>query len=244
VAPPEDPAALGALNRALERRGIGWRFGALSATPAVSDSGPLLGRVAITKRYLLQPARASAAAGSVITAGGTPWLVRDGNVVLIGSRFDPSWTALPLGAGFMPFMDALVNRLARGQVASLAGSPGDPVLLPDLVSEVAQGDRRWTVEGGAGFRPPTPGGYYLLSGRDTVGGLAVALDPRESMLAPATESAVTGLWSGARLVSLADAAGAAFAGAGRASLQGPLLWLALALGLVEVGLASGIRRSS
>ena len=53
-----------------------------------------------------------------------------------------------------------------------------------------------------------------------------------------------GLWSGARLVSLANAAGAAFAGAGRASLQGPLLWLALALGLVEVGLASGIRRSS
>lgn len=244
VAPPEDPAALGALNRALERRGIGWRFGTLSATPAVSDSGPLLGRVAISKRYLLQPARASATAGTVITAGGTPWLVRDGNVVLIGSRFDPSWTGLPLGAGFMPFMDALVNRLARGQVATLSGSPGDPVLLPDLVTEVAQGDRRWRVEGGAGFRPPTPGGYYLLSGRDTVGGLAVALDPRESMLAPASEGAVTGLWSGARLVSLADAAGAAFAGAGRASLQGPLLWLALALGLVEVGLASGIRRSS
>lgn len=244
VAPPEDPAGLGALNRSLERRGIGWRFGALSATPAVSDSGPLLGRVAISRRYLLQPARASATAGTVITAGGTPWLVRDGNVVLIGSRFDPGWTGLPLVAGFMPFMDALVNRLARGQVATLAGSPGDPVLLPDLVTEVAQADRRWRVEGGAGFRPPTPGGYYLLSGRDTVGALAVALDPRESMLAPAPEGAVTGLWSGARLVSLADAAGAAFAGAGRASLQGPLLWLALALGLVEVGLASGIRRSS
>jgi hypothetical protein len=64
------------------------------------------------------------------------------------------------------------------------------------------------------------------------------------MLAPAPEGAVTELWSGARLVSLADAAGAAFAGVGRASLQGPLLWLALALGLVELGLASGIRRSS
>jgi len=244
VAPPADPAALGAVNRALERRGVGWRFGTLSATPAVSDSGPLLGRVAISRRYALVPARAGAATGTVITAGGTPWLVRDGTVVLIGSRFDPGWTGLPLGAGFMPFMDALVNRLARGQVATLQGSPGDPVLLPDLVTEVAQGEQRWRVEGGAGFRPPAPGGYYLLSGRDTVGALAVALDSRESLLEPASSNAVTGLWSGARLVSLAEAAGAAFAGAGRASLQGPLLWLALALGLAEVGLASGLRRSS
>jgi hypothetical protein len=244
VAPPEDPAHLGALNRALERRGIGWRFGGPVATPAVSDSGPLLGRVGIARRYALQPTRASATAGVVVTASGAPWLVRDGNVVLIGSRLDPAWTALPLLAGFMPFMDALVNRLARGQVATLAGAPGDPVLLPDLVTEVAQGDRRWRVEGGAAFRPPAPGGYYLLAGRDTVGALAVSLDPRESLLTPAAEGAVTGLWSGARLVSLADAAGAAFAGAGRASLQGPLLWLALVLGLVEVGLASGVRRSS
>ena len=244
VVPPADPAALGALNRALERRGIGWRFGTLVATPAMSDSGALVGRVAIARRYGLEPARASARAGVLASAGGAPWIVRDGSVVLAGSRFDPAWTALPLGAGFMPFMDALVNRLARGQVATLVGAPGDAVLLPDLVTEVVQGERRWRVEGGAAFRPPQPGGYYLVAGRDTVGALAVSLDPRESLLAPAPESAVTGLWSGARLVSLADAAGAAFAGAGRASLQGPLLWLALALGLVEVGLASGIRRSS
>jgi hypothetical protein len=244
VPPPEDPAALGALNRALERRGVGWRFGGLVATPSLSDSGPLLGRVAIARRYLLAPARASATAGVVATAGGAPWIVRDGNIVLSGSRFDPSWTALPLGAGFMPFMDALVNRLARGQVATLEAAPGDAVLLPDLVTEVAQGDRRWRVEGGGAFRPPAPGGYFLLAGRDTVGALAVSLDPRESLLAPALEATVTGLWPGARLISLADAAGAAFAGAGRASLQGPLLWLALTLGLVEVGLASGVRRSS
>jgi hypothetical protein len=244
VAPPADPAALGAVNRALERRGLGWRYGNLSETPTVTDSGPLLGRVAIGKRYLLQPARASATQGVLVTAGGTPWLVRDGNVLLIGSRFDPAWTALPLGAGFMPLMDAMVNRLARGQVASLTGTPGDPVLLPDLVTEVVLGDRRWRVEGGAAFRPPEPGAYFLLAGKDTVGGLAVALDPRESLLSPASDGAVTGLWPGSRVVPLADAAGAAFAGAGRASLQGPLLWLVLALGLIEVALASGVRRST
>jgi hypothetical protein len=34
VAPPADPAQLGALNRALERRGSSWRFGPLVAQPA------------------------------------------------------------------------------------------------------------------------------------------------------------------------------------------------------------------
>lgn len=244
VAPPADPAAVGALNRALERRGLGWRYGNLVETPAVSDSGPLLGRVAISRRYQLTPARASAATGALITAGGAPWVVRDGNMVLLGSRIDPAWTALPLGAGFLPLLDAMVNRFARGQVASLTGTPGDPVLLPDLVTEVAQGERRWRVEGGAAFRPPAPGGYFLLAGRDTVGALAVALDPRESLLSPAPRGTVTGLWPGARVVPLKDAAGAAFAGAGRASLAGPLLWLVLVLGCIEVALASGVRRST
>jgi len=244
VLPPEDPAALGAVNRALERRGLGWRFGAPVAATSVSDSGALVGRVAVTRRYRLEPVRASARAGVVATTAGEPWIVRDGDVVLLGSRLDPAWTALPLGAGFMPFMDALVNRLARGQTATLQGAVGDAVLLPDLVTEVAQGTRRWHAEGGAAFHPPAPGAYFLLAGRDTVGALAVNLDPRESLLAPAADGAPGDLWPGARVVSLRDAPGVAFAGAGRASLQGPLLWLALAFGLVEVGLASGLRRST
>ena len=120
-------------------------------------------------------------------------------------------------------------------------APGDPVLVPDLVTTVAQGDRRWTVEGGAAFRAPSPGVYYLLAGRDTVGGISVNIDPRESFLTPATDAEVTNLWPGSRVVSLMQAPAAAFAGAGRASLQGPLLWLALLLGFAELLLASGRR---
>ncbi|MEO8633929.1 MAG: VWA domain-containing protein [Gemmatimonadales bacterium] len=241
VMPPADPAQLGAMNRALERRDIGWRYGALIASPAMTDSGALVGREAVARRYLLEPRRASATSGVLATVGRMPWLVRSGDVVLLGSRLEPAWTGFPLRAGFLPFMDAVVNRLARGDLALQNAAPGDPVLVPDLVTGVTQGDRHWTVEGGAAFRAPSPGVYFLLSGRDTVGGISVNVDARESHLAVATGAQVTNLWPGSRVMSLTDAPAAAFAGAGRASLQGPLLWLALLLGLLELLLASGQR---
>jgi hypothetical protein len=245
--PPQDPAELGALNRALERRGVGWVFDRLSLTPSVTDSGGLIGRERIAKRYLLRSTRAggnavSAGRGVIVTVGGEPWLVRGGGVVLLGSRLDPEWTSLPLSASFMPFMDALVNRLARGEVALLTGAPGDAIPLPDLVSDVVSGEQRWSVEGGAAFRPPVAGIYYLLSGRDTVGSLSANVDSRESALEPAEESALHRLWPSARFVSARNAGAQAFAAVGRADLQGPLLWAAFGLAVAEVLLASGWRR--
>jgi hypothetical protein len=244
VMPPDDPAALGALNRALARRGAAWQYGALVAHPTVSDSNALVGRTQVLRRYALGPLRPSATEGIAATAGGAPWIVRTGDLVLLGSRLDPAWTTLPVSAGFMSFMDAVVNRLARGRLDLLQGAPGDAVPLPDQATEVVREEHRWQVEGGAGFRAPAPGIYFVLAGRDTVGGVSINPDPRESLLRPASDVAITSLWRGARVVGSREAPGAAFAGAGRASLQGPLLWLALALGLGEVALASGFRRSA
>jgi hypothetical protein len=241
VQPPEDPAAIGALNRALAARGVTWRYGAPLMEPATTDSGPLVGRVRVVHHYQLQSAQ-SGRTGVLATVNGAPWLVRSGDVVLLGSRLDPAWTDLPISAGFMPFMDALVNRLARGEVSLADGAPGDPVPLPDLVSEVRQGERDWRVEGGGVFRPTEPGAYYLLTGDDTVGAITANIDPRESLLAPATDAQARRLWKGARMVSLDDVADAVFAGAARSDLRGSLLWLAALLALVEMGLASLWRR--
>jgi hypothetical protein len=243
VQPPEDPAALGALNRALAARGVAWRYGALLLEPAATDSGTLVGRLRVLRRYQLQSGE-SGRTGVLATVNGAPWLVRSGNVVLLGSRLDPAWTDLPISAGFMPFMDALVNRLARGEVSLADGAPGDPVPLPDLVSEVRQGERDWRVEGGGVFRPTDPGAYYLLAGADTVGAITANIDPRESLLAPASDREATGLWRGARVVALTGAGEAAFGSAARGDLRGPLLWIALLLALAEVGLASLWRRQS
>lgn len=241
VEPPADPAAVGALNRALGRRGAGWRYGPLLADAERSDSGGLVGPHRVERRYTLESS-ASGRSGVLATIGGAPWIVRAGDLILLGSRLEPEWTDLPVSAGFVPFLDLLLNRVARGEVALLAGTPGDPVTLPDRVTEVRRDTTRWRAEGGGRFRAQASGVYWLLAGADTVGALAVNPDPRESRLQAPDDAAVRRLWSGAWVRPLAAAGDAAFTSAARRDLRGPLLWTALLLGMMEVGLASGGRR--
>lgn len=243
VFPPADPAELGALNRALGRRGVVWRFaGAVNAAER-SDSGALVGPVDVVRRYRLERPTAGET-GVLATIGGDPWIVRDAGVVLLGSRLDPEWTSLPLSAEFVPFVDALVNRVARGEIALRHGTPGGTVLLPDRVTEVHGDERRWTVEGGAPFRPPTAGLYYLVDGLDTIGVLATNTDVRESLLERVDDRAIRQLWHPARVIGPEQAGDVVFAAGARGDLRGPLLWLVLALALVEVGLASVRKRES
>lgn len=241
VLPPADPAQIGAVNRALAARGVSWRFGSLIAVPTTIDSSAMLGPVPVARRYELTAA-ASGETGVLLRVGGAPWLVRSGDVVLVGSRFDPSWTGLPLSAKFVPLVDALVNRVVRGEIAALTAAPGDPVPMPDRTERVAAPGRTVSVEGGSLFRPAGPGLHFLLAGQDTIGVVSVNPDPRESDLTRAEDRTVTSLWRGARVVPLEDAPDAAFTGASRGDLRKPFLWLALALGLVEAGLAAGRRR--
>jgi hypothetical protein len=243
VEPPTDIAELGSLNRALERRGVSWRFGGPVVGDQVSDSGALLPAIRVARRLRLSYV-GGAARGVEATVGGEPWIVQAGDVVLLGSRLDPAWTGLPTSAAFVPLVDALANRLVRGEQALLTGTPGTPVQLPDAVDQVTQAGRSWRVEGGASWRPPATGIYLLQSGADTLGALAVNLDPRESSLATAPRSQIEALWSGARLVPLLRVGAASFAAGARGHLRAPLLWLALLLGLVEMGLASFQRRAA
>ena len=94
------------------------------------------------------------------------------------------------------------------------------------------------------FRPADVGAYWLLAENDTVGAIAANIDPRESLLARAPDDQVRRLWPGARLVSPEDAGGLAFSAGALGDLRGPLLWLALALGLLELALATLWRRQT
>src|SRR5690606_32195761 len=101
VVPPEDPAVLGALNRALAARGATWRYGSVRTQTEQVDSSALLADRALVHRRVTLEAIGTPA-DTLATVAGEPWIVRTGNLVLVGSRFDPAWTELPVRAGFVP----------------------------------------------------------------------------------------------------------------------------------------------
>lgn len=238
--PPADPARLGALDRLLAARGSSWSFGPLVERAGSLDSNAWVGRAAVLKRHRLVSS-GSGMTGVLATVDGEPWIVRSGDLILIGSRLEPEWTDLPLKADFVPFLDAIIDRFARGEVQVASGAAGTSTLLPEEVTAVTKGGARWKVEGGAAFTPPTTGVYWLLDGADTVGALGVSPDPRESDLRPADHQVVERFWE-ARVVAGSEGGKAAFALAARADLRGPLLWLALLAGLAELVVAGWGRR--
>jgi hypothetical protein len=241
VLPPADPAALGALNRALEGRGIPWRFGDRLSGRVSIDSAGLLDRHAVRLRQVLRAA--GPMAGDVLlTAAGEPWMVRSGSVVLLASRLDTAWTDLPLSAAFVPFLDHLLNRMVAGEFGTRVVAPGDPAPLPDLADAIVLNGQQVRVEGGASFHPETTGLHFVLAAGDTIGVVSVNADSRESLLGRADDDAVRGLWPGARVVDLEAAQAAAFTAGARGDLRGALLWLALAVGLVEAALAGWRRK--
>src|SRR6266446_456910 len=122
VVPPAEPALIGQANRALAARGGRWRFAAAGTSgPIAGPAVPALAGLQVTRRYRIEPVTGDAGrrigddSTVLATVNGEPWLVRDGSVLLLGSRLDTGWTALPASPAFVPFVDALVNRLARGE---------------------------------------------------------------------------------------------------------------------------------
>jgi len=122
IQPPADPALIGQANRALAARGVPWHWGQLGTPGAIASSElAFINGSAVARRYRVE----GGSGGVLATVNGEPWLVRSGNVVLLGSRLDTAWTALPAAPGFVPFVDALVNRIVVGetQVAASEGAP-------------------------------------------------------------------------------------------------------------------------
>jgi hypothetical protein len=123
VMPPADGALLGATNRALAAVGAGWRFGPPGTPGSLVDSAGMgAGGVAVGRRR-----RRIGAGGDVLaTVNGEAWLVRTGGMLLIGSRLDTVWTALPTTPQFLPFVDRLVRDIAAGAraIQTAEGAPG------------------------------------------------------------------------------------------------------------------------
>jgi hypothetical protein len=235
LVPPADPAQVGAVNRALGARGSGLRLG-----EPVSGEWPLAGDLpeaaggTVTRRY-----RLSGDGAVLATAGGEPWLVKSGDVLVAGSRFEPDWTSLPLSAAFVPLLDALVNRVAAAEVWRVAARPDAVVSLPPAAAVALLPQGRSAVGGDRRVSAPAdPGVYFLLgAGGDTVGALEVNPDARESDLAPADADAARAALSPAAELRQ-RLAGRVFAAGHRAEISTLLLVLAVALAVGEFVLAS------
>jgi hypothetical protein len=130
VQPPEDPALIGQANRALGARGIPWRWGVIG-TPGriVSTNLAMIEGSQVSRRYQILGEGEQGSGDVLATVNGEPWIARadegGGGIVLIGSRLDTSWTALPATPGFVPLIDALVNRVVAGEadVREAEGAP-------------------------------------------------------------------------------------------------------------------------
>ncbi len=245
--PPGDAAESGALNRALAARGVPWRLGARREredTIAAREVSEVAG-ARVKVRYPIEPLPGAPPSDVLARAGADAWLVRHDRVVIVGSRLVPEETTLPLGGGFVPFVSALVNRIARGESGVITAAPGETVIVPADVTALATKDSLLPARPGEVLAAPAvPGAYALRAGADTIGMLVVAADPRESDLTRASDADVRAAWRGARVEGTADPrdyAARRFRGAGRSELTGWLLAAAMLVLLGEGVMAAGGR---
>ncbi len=242
--PPADPAMVGAVNRSLSARGVRWQFGSL-VTGEWQTAGAVGPGAASTVYQRLRLQGDGAVLGR---AGGEPWLVRDGNVVLVASRMESDWSTLPISAAFVPFLDFLINRVGATPAWIVTAFPGEVVEVPAAARAILGPEGPVPIQANGHVAAPLARGVYFLqgAGADTVGAVEVNHDPRETVLAQASASVVRGTLGGD--VQVLNAQGLdreLFSGARRADLTSGLLLLAVALALLEFGLSSaGARRES
>jgi hypothetical protein len=243
--PPTDGVRLGAANRALERLGIPWRFGALRREASIARGEQIQG-VSVSWRYQLVP-RGVPDAETLAVVGREPWIVSGPRYVLLGSPLVPDATSLPVSASFLPwFGDVLAARLHADAGGVRTAVPGERVSAPVGVDALESTDgARTPLTGGQFDAPAVAGTYFFIHGARRVGALVVNPEVSESRLDrwardDLDERVVT---TGARVASSqSDWVERAFSGTAHRSLVGPLLLVTLLiLGAEAVAAATGGR---
>jgi hypothetical protein len=238
---PDSPVRLGAANRALERAGIPWRFGAPRRDETAARGGRVEG-VTTSLRYqvIAQPA---AVAETLAMVGRDPWIVAGARFVLVGSPLLPEATTLPVRASFVPWLAEMLGERLAGEPGQVLYAPPDaPLRRPQWADamETSSGARQ-PLAGDTMRAPDRAGTYFLTMGARRVGAIVVNPEPHESGLARLSADELRARVRARRTVvtTTADAwTSDAFRSAERRPLVMPLLILAL-LALAAEGLAAG-----
>jgi hypothetical protein len=248
IVAPSDPVRVGAANRALERLGVPWRFGAVrhetgTAREPASVTQKLIDGTTVSMRFPLA-LQGDVAADTIARVGAEPWIVAGDRYVIIASPLDPSATDFPIRAGFLPWLaEAASQRLAGDAGVVLPASPGARLRAPAGVQTVDDAAGQATpISNGEIIAPERSGVYFLRRGGAKAGAVVVNGEPEESSLARLAAPALRARFDGRDVTITADGerwANDAYTGSARRPLSTPLLILAAIVLLVEAVIARG-----
>ena len=249
--PPIDPVRLGAANRALERLGVPWRFGAAMHGDAIAraaDSARSLEGVTASLRYTLVRAGGEHS-DTLAAAGGAPWIVAGPRYVLIASPLAPPATTFPVHASFVPWLDDMLSQRLSGEGGTPRDAvPGERIARPAGAEalELPQGGAM-TLSSDTLTAPSRAGAYFFLRGTTRVGALVVNPEPAESQLDRLTPQALA-VRLGTRATNVftdsAAFSASVLTSAPQRPLVAPLLVIAAAVLLAETLITSAGRRRS
>lgn len=234
-----DPLRVADANRALERAGVPWRFGARREGAAPLRGAGVDGASARAWYALTFVGGPGVRVDTLARASGLPWAVAGDGYVLMASPADDAATDLPIRAAFVPWLDAVIaERLSAAAGVVQGVPPGTRVMVPSGVDglEMPDGSLR-PLRAGATLRAPwTAGVYFWRRGAARAGALVVNPESGESQLKALSADSLS-----ARVVDLVTTperlARATFAAGGRRALATPLLLLALLLLIAESWMA-------
>jgi hypothetical protein len=235
IVAPSDPVKIGAANRALERAGIPWRFGAArretgTVREPATVTAKLLDGATVSMRYPLTAA-ADVASDTLARVGTDPWVVAGDRYVIVASPLDPSATDFPIRAGFLPWLaDAASQRLAGDAGIAITAVPGARVRAPLGIQAVDDASGQPTpVTNGEIVAPSRSGVYFLRRAGAKAGALVVNGEPDESSLARLAPNLLRSRFDGRDATITADDqrwSSDAYTGSARRPLGTPLLILA------------------
>ena len=232
---PTDPVQLGAANRALERAGIPWKFGAQRTGPAPVTGAGLAG-VSALRWYAISP-RTAQEPGTVDTlasVGSDPWAVAGDGYVLVASPLATEGTDLPLRASWVPWLGSAIADHLSGDAGSITeAAPGANVARPAWAHELEEPDGNHREVTESRFAAPEhPGVYFWLRGTQRAGALVVNPEVGESDLTRLSVAQLKTRFSGAEVVATDNASrwvASAFSFSGRRALDSSFLVLGLLL---------------
>ncbi len=252
VLPPNDPALLPGLNRALSAAGIPWRYEPINAVGEAGVtrwSGPVnLEDVRIRSYYALIPGAEELNQGVLATLSpGDPWLVEGttprGSYLLFASDVDDRSTNLPVTTALMPLMEWMVSRWRDTQGTQRGVIAGMPISPPPGTTSIRDpAGTLHPVDTAQPFTATAEAGLYeILAGDSTIQMIAVNAPREESLLLPIEEGELRGLLPGPSTM-VTDSA--RWARAVFSAGQGPEIWRWLLVAAVLVLVAESLVAAS